>query len=752
MSKPKATHTINFPPFPAAPEGASITPFNDFQERGIQVHLLGEDDEELDGFGNATVALRTKHTTDKCKTDAKPRPAKAVAPVAVKKSDGTTTVRKKEWWEEWEENDKARSRIGYNPNEARSDRFHKAVSDFNRNRRWPPMTSHVREQWDQFQIFAGLLTSIPIWHKKTAKNLDNDDGASDSDSDDDDEEAEYKPKHIQVNKVVMSLDSDGPSSNTPKNQRSRPREPYGKGGDGHRPTIVENDEQVVELLDQAKEEKEDKLVAFLNDPVRGVKVFLSSYFRRQGFHYADRNLFIHPKLICIFLSYILRHRVLPDKEEETAIRKAKEIAELALEELPLTSKLAKVIPDDFNRALSVLFQVKKERVCWPNLGTVEDSEKPAKGVRQAQGPSHDKRDHVQSPGPDAKRVKLTAENDGERGENAETALFHETIKEGKMIEIVGDTANTNSGGAIGSEGDIQMVDATQDDGAAESALQSTSWGTSGSGGWGDNVATSQWGDRFITDSAANGVWGEGENPWGAAGDTDGPSWVSDDPTLFPLLGPTTLPMTHRTGIVEWSIRKVKKITLPDSNTSTSYQPCEATVSDEREYGNAHAVESELSRKLYRVEMEPWLGWGDSSQEEEGVLPRIMDASRGQVIIQSGVVFEDAAKEKVGVSIKKDDSMDVDSSKVYTSASGLRAYNTLEDTITVLMESSSVEHLRIGMGLGGTWVQLLRNGDIEDDPGLVSGQKKSKKKGKGTFGERYWYVDALMVTLTSYHTV
>ena len=114
LGKPKATHQFTFPPFPKAPEGVPITPFAEYMERGIQVYLLGEEDYELDGAGKPTVALAKKHDTDKCKTDAKPRPAKP-AQVAVKKADGTIGVRKKEWWEEWEENDRYRAIVAYNP-------------------------------------------------------------------------------------------------------------------------------------------------------------------------------------------------------------------------------------------------------------------------------------------------------------------------------------------------------------------------------------------------------------------------------------------------------------------------------------------------------------------------------------------------------------------------------------------------------------------------------------------------------------
>ncbi|KAJ8071972.1 hypothetical protein PM082_001948 [Marasmius tenuissimus] len=734
LGKPKATHQFSFPPFPQAPEGTSLTPFGDFKERGIQVQLLGEDDYELDGAGKPTVALSKKHDTDKCKTDAKPRPMKPVQ-VAVKKADGTIGTRRKEWWEEWEDNDRYRNAVAYNPNEARSDRFHKAAGDFNRNRRWPPMITGVRAQWDQFQLFAGLLSSVPVWNKKRAEDPDVDSDEVDSELEDDDDEYTPPPpkgRATQVGKVDRSLEQESGDKlwNNKTKKRPRPHEPYGKDGKqlGRRPAIVENDDQIKDLIQNAKEEKDDKLVAFLNDPETRVKIYLSSYFRCQGLHYADRNLFIHPKLVSIFLSYILRHGVLPDKEENENIRKAKAVADLALEQLPLTSKLAKAIPDDYNRALSALFEIRKNEKLWqaePVLRTEAADE-------QMEETAEEKRDTVT---PDAKRVKLSPE----KGDTVDG----QEVKTGDDIES---KAISN---------DVPMAEAAQQASVLSSSSQAdATWGNGS--GWGDSDPLSSnngWGGTSAGDADAWGFSKDSSGAWDAPGNPEEPQWFAEIPTLFPLLGPTTLPMTHRTGIVEWSVRKVKKITPPDISPIAA-KPIEST-SSELDYGNPFAVESELLRKLYRVEVDPWMGWADSSQEEESVMPRIYETSRGQVVVQSGVFFDGNSKEKVGVGSRKgDDGMEVDStgppSHSYTTASGLKPFRAPEDSITVLMQPSGIEHLRVGMGLGGTWVQLLRNGDLDDDLGTGT-LAKPKNKGKSS-GQRYWYIDELMITLTSYHTV
>ncbi|KAF9266113.1 hypothetical protein L218DRAFT_858704 [Marasmius fiardii PR-910] len=170
-------------------------------------------------------------------------------------------------------------------------------------------------------------------------------------------------------------------------------------------------------------------------------------------------------------------------------------------------------------------------------------------------------------------------------------------------------------------------------------------------------------------------------------------------------------MTHQTGIVESGVRRVKSITAP----GVPQQKPTGYMLRDNAYGDPLAVEAELAGRFYKVELEPWLGWEDASQEPDGVIPHILEASKGKV--------------------------------VYSSTSGLKPFKPTTDTISVLVLPSVGEQLRVGMGLGGTWVQLLRCGDC------VDGGVQQGKKGKGkNAGQRYWYMDDLLITLTSYHMV
>ncbi|ESK94087.1 hypothetical protein Moror_12832 [Moniliophthora roreri MCA 2997] len=615
--KPVVDHKFTFPPFPEAPEGVIIVSFKNFEERGISKAPVSE--QEVDALGIPTIALVKVHDTDKCKTDAPPRIKGKHVTAQVVGDQQASTTRKKEWWEEWEEVEHTR-KVWIDSKQARSDCFRMAIDDFNKNRKWPAAQTNIRAQWDQFQIYVGSISSTQ--GEKTKKK-------EEEEVDDDDD---FDDEH--------SLGDVAQSTSTP----------------------IQEQNAWESSSTYASDEKEDKVIMFLNDPARGVQVYLSSYMRKQGLHYADRNLFIIPKLLQFFINYLIRNQVLPGKSESAALTKALNIVDIALVELPLTSMLARKLPDDFNGALKEVFKVKKEADLWS-----------------------------------------TSPSAGEDDTN-KTQLLDELVQEGKL-EIFGDQPVANGASSADTNG-------TGESGWA-------------SGGWGDS------------DSNSN-TWGSGDttNPWNTNNGSSTPDlsleWhIPDPPTLFPFLGPTTLPMTHQTGIVEWSVKKVMKVTPPVAPGGPIRKS--KALSEGDIYGDAEAIESELVRKLARVELVSWLGWEDDTMDPEGVVPRIIERSTGAVVIQDKVVFEGDAKARVGV----------DATSVYNPSSGLAAYQPVSDTITILVEPHVVEHLRIGMGLGGTWVQLLRRGDLVED-----GVPVLKKKAKS--GDRFWYMDDMMVTLTSYH--
>ncbi|KAJ7617773.1 hypothetical protein FB45DRAFT_214560 [Roridomyces roridus] len=320
MSSPpnRPAHSVFFP---VAPAGVTIIPFSQFIEHGIRA-IDGEDGIERDGLGIPTISLRVTHDTDVSKTNPE-RPKKTA-----KEMRAARPAFRREWWEDWNEGEDLRNHGPYDANAAPVDRFHQAASDFHKYRKFPPLSTNVQWLWDQFRIFAGLLGTTPVWHRASDKLADDED--EDEVSDDDFED--------------QSQNRGGDR----KFHRLRPRAPYELYG--KKAVVVQDDVEIRGLLDAARAEKDAKAAHFLQDPARGIQIFLSSYMKNEGIIWSDRNLVNAPHLLRFFVNYLLRNHVLPDEASERSLRAALVTIDIAATELPMTSKISKAIPDDFSRA------------------------------------------------------------------------------------------------------------------------------------------------------------------------------------------------------------------------------------------------------------------------------------------------------------------------------------------------------------------------------------------------------------------
>jgi len=256
----------------------------------------------------------------------------------------------------------------------------------------------------------------------------------------------------------------------------------------------------------------------------------------------------------------------------------------------------------------------------------------------------------------------------------------------------------------------------------------------GATGWGNpstNTNTSGW-DPAATqntwDTAAEGAT-EG-SPWGElvpesvepteGGDDDLSPWLETAPpeTLLTLLGPTALPITHTTGIVERSMRRVKAVIPPSSNPPKSAPQGEGIFEPDHD-----AVEVDLDRIFTKVTLSPMIDW-DAGDSPIYSRPAILKTSQGPVVDPANPLSESSAG----------------------GGSAARPYDPLQDDITLLVLATpeKVELLSEGMGLGGTWVQIVRQGD---------GATKKKKKGKSKRTiPSFWYVDELPIVTPSFWTV
>jgi hypothetical protein len=247
-----------------------------------------------------------------------------------------------------------------------------------------------------------------------------------------------------------------------------------------------------------------------------------------------------------------------------------------------------------------------------------------------------------------------------------------------------DTADTAAGG-WGATGDTE------------------GWGSVGSDAWGAIGDGGKWGPADDNDE-----WGADSAPLSFAPEVTEPSWLSPPPSLTSLLGPTSLPLTHSTGIVESSTRRIKAIHLPMKD--------KAKIKGDR----VEMVEDELERRFARVVMSPW-----GREESDIPKPSIRKTSRGAVVMPDG--------------------------EVEGSGPG-KPHNPYEDDIVLVLEPAVLNTLSLGMGLGGLWVQIVREEvDAENEAPKKSNAKRGKK-GKGPLDElsgNYWYLEELMGIFPSY---
>ncbi|KAF8437515.1 hypothetical protein L210DRAFT_3545858 [Boletus edulis BED1] len=319
-----------FPPFPAPPEGVTIVPFSAFKPEGYRrvTDPSGGESIEVDAWaGIPTVkVLNEEEASQKRKAGRKRRHAGTATD-----PDGKLIP----WWQEWEEGEalRAMSQASFDSRVSFEDRVCLAADDFRVGRTWPEIAQGVRYMWDQFRLYIGLISSIPVYKKVKNKPRGQVDGPNNAAEEASDEEEDVpKAKQTKVDIVQDFLE-----------QSALP----GK--------------QLEPSLDNSTAEAQ-RLRAFLDDMEKSVKVFLSSYMRNTGLIWADKNLFIVPTVLHFFLRFMIRNRVFADSSEHLDnLKRALSVAALAQKELPLTAKLGQILPGHFDLAC---------KECWGTKGSM----------------------------------------------------------------------------------------------------------------------------------------------------------------------------------------------------------------------------------------------------------------------------------------------------------------------------------------------------------------------------------------------
>ena len=338
---------------------------------------------------------------------------------------------------------------------------------------------------------------------------------------------------------------------------------------------------------------------------------------------SERNLFIAPTVLHFFLRFMLRNGVFAGFEDHTDnLNRAVAVAELAIEEFPLTAKVARILPSSFDIAC---------KECWGSKGNL------------------------------SMYISGTVTS-----ASSTVSTFEEELK-ADNVEVV-------------------SSDVVLDSLMAKGVLD----------------------DAFGADDAVNIASPPVDDPWAAAiipGQTT-TSWgdIKVD-SLLTFLGPTHLPLTHTTGVVEFSTRKVKEIFPPEAIRTTPDTP-------------SAAVEQELGSRFARLVMEPWVRT-PTDEFIDIVKPIITSSSRGAVV-------EDPFAEGGAADV----------------------YNPCRDDLTVLIEPECVVYFHVGLGLCGTWVQIARCEDVESSSATAVDDIPHVSKHPR---DCFWYLEDVASIFPSFYT-
>ena len=539
--------------------------------------------------------------------------------------------------------------------------------------------------------------------------------------DDDDSEDDDAP--------IIKQDADDGVSSDPVDQEQS------HVNDG---AIAAIEEKETAAIEEEEERKVERILAFLANPETVVKMFLSSYMRKEGliwyisitlhrqrknsnlfYSRSDPNLFNAPRVLSFFFRFVLRNKLLP--KHEAGFKKALAVVERAQLELPESSVIAKIIPCEVGLTLRDQFGLKAETFKYKILD------------------NHD-------------------ENAGD-GNAAGDVTMDDVALEEPAVEYVG-------GGEYADV--VRPVDAgvakiVENDGGGDRARKRAKL---------DDTTQEQEAEMDVDEEEA-GTWGawDCQASWGEPIEASATDWSLPAYSLSKFIGMDALPATHTTGVVEESVRKIISVHAPAAKSNTT-----------------DTLEAQLEGKLGRVVLAPWNEWDVPAMEEgldeiRRVYTEIYKGKRvnkgirrflsnegeeGQEVETGKTEGRPKRKPEEYYDENAEDNLESTEAKIiWENSKGWvvdpssgnivlanctrgkpgalalppkrNAHNPHRDTIEVVVEPAVIDKLKdvVGMGLGGTFVQLVREKE------LASGGENTVKA--------FWYMEDLKIVIPSFYT-
>ena len=421
------------------------------------------------------------------------------------------------------------------------------------------------------------------------------------------------------------------------------------------------------------------------------------------------------------MSFLVRTRALPESERQ--LKRAVEIAQDAATELPRTGRLCRILPDALGKGA---------KACWG----IKWEEKWDFGISHQNG------------------LKPTEAPAKEKFNKEETLkMFEDEVKKANLQllskeTIFGPEAPNENGDE---EIDTQITSPEpKSPKVATHTLEKPNWALAP-----DNLALhppsplAQPSPPVIGSESASRSKRKGpqisddesedseEDPRSWASPTGRPPTrsqkLAEKAAWFPpatqplmgILGMTVLPLRYESGIAERSLRKVTSVLKPGEGSAG---------------GKWRGVEEELVKRLARVVLAPWPDWDDGGMAPQFKTPTLV--SSGTPSSSDPIKGEEGSENGKSTQI---------------------GHDPLKGDIIILVETIVANSLNVGMGVAGTWVQLvpLRSENFEGGRGYnhSRGSGRGRRGANSTSGAagagkepRLWYVEELFMAIPSFWTV
>lgn len=408
-----------------------------------------------------------------------------------------------------------------------------------------------------------------------------------------------------------------------------------------------------------------------------------------------------PRVVLFFLRMLVRCHTLPDCEKQ--LHAAIKVAELARDELPSTREIGMKIPDKLGDGLTATFGSQLRKIVW-ELHPV---------------PETDAADE-----PETKKAKLDDEASVAAalpGDGTEAVLVDTDSSD--PVDMSGGISTTNEVSNEATNTDeaitVPVVDPIPVDGPTSTSVDDANHDpnddpvllSENAAGWG--AATENIGSWGISDGQPG--WGENE-----AGSTwsEAEAWSMPVNSLMALLGPTTLPFTHTVGYVEESTRFVSKITVPPELKKKDKELDVGSFSDPLQ-------------QFAQVLLKPYREFATDTNSSIQ-MPSLVKDPLATKLTSSG---ESALNAKDHVV----------------------PHNPEKDAIIILVDPELVSHLKRGMGLGGTFVQLVPGKSARGAAPSRGSRGRGRGRGGATLAASreldgaFWYPEKLTQVITSFWT-